>query len=156
MIKGFIKGQKELIIKQKYSSVGSNPFNLIAYRDPCLFLAKDFKIFTDPNDEDSQIFVNKDFKFSSIDVLYTSEDFANETVGSSIQIIKEQYKNIDLYITYYWIGDYLSSEMMNRFDRGLDQMINSIVTDNDGNVVVDSSGNVVARGENYPGYREEL
>lgn len=156
MIKGFIKGQTELITKQKYSSVGSSPFNLIAYRDPALFLARDFKIYTDPTNESSQIFVNKDFKFSSIDVLYTSEDFAGETVGSTIQITKESYQNIDLYITYYWIGDYLSSEMMNRFDRGLDQMINSIVVNNLGQVVVSEAGNVVAQGEQYPGYRQEL
>lgn len=156
MIKGFVKGQTELISKQKYPPPGSDePFSLIAYRDPALFLVRDFKIQTDPNDDSTKLLEGTHYHFE-IDILYSTSDFMGEQVASKVAIHNPNYQNLDLYITYRWVADYASDEMMNRFDRGLDQMINSIVTTVDSNVVVSNNGNVIAQGEKYPGYRETL
>jgi hypothetical protein len=155
MIRGFVKGQNELITRQKYTSVGPDSFSLIAYRDPSMFLARDFEIHTQPTGG-VKLKNGYDYIFASNDVIYSEKDFVGEKVISKLRVINETYQDTDLYITYRWVADYASDEMMNRFDRALDQMINSIVTAEDSSVVVSNAGNVVAQGEEYPGYREEL
>lgn len=155
MIRGFVRGTYPLVEKQKYSNVGSQPFRIIAYRDPALFLARDLRLYTDEAGT-TTLKYQVDYEYGAVDQLYSRGDFAKETVLSSLRIINPIYQNTSIWITYRWVADYVSDEMMNRFDRGLDQMINSIVTEVDTSIVVDNSGNVVAAGERYPGYREEL
>lgn len=157
MIRGYVKGQYKLIEKQHYYNVGSQPFYLISYRDPAMFLQEGLKIYTNPEGTEALKFGEKfDYIAGSRDLLYSSDDFTSKQIWSSIQILNPAYQNTDLWITWYWVADYVSDEMMNRFDRGLDQMLNSILTAEDSSIVVDNSGNVVAQGESYPGYREEL
>lgn len=156
-IKGYDKQVYELIEMQKYSNVGSVPFPLIAYRDPCLFLRRDLHVYEDENGEvELQFGADKDWIYGAIDILYRDDDFTGETVYGSLKMLNPDYQNTDIWITYYRVGDYTSAEMFNRFDRALDQMLNSIVTTQDAQVVINNSGNVVAQGELYPGYREEL
>lgn len=160
MIKGFVKGQSELIIRKKFTDVGPDPFYLIGYRDPCIFLKRDFAIHTEPaggialKGHDKEPWY--DYMFYSMDVLYSGPDFAEEAAFSTIKVLKPEYQTGDLYITFRWIADYVSQEMMNRFDQSINQMTDSILTTMDGNVVVDESGNLVVQGEVYPGYRQEL
>lgn len=153
MIRGYVKGQSQLIEKQKYSSVGAEPFFLIAYRDPALFLRRGLTIYTSEN---YVLKFDTDWEYHTQDVLYSSDDFVNEPVASTLRIKNPAYQNTNLYITWIWVADYVSDEMLNRFDRGLDQMINSVITENNTQVVLDNDGNVIARGELYPGYRQQL
>lgn len=156
-IRGYVKGQYKLIEKQYYYNVGAEPFYLIAYRDPAMFLQEGLKIYTNEAGTQSLKFGEKfDYVAGSRDLLYTQDDFVGQQVWSSIKILNPVYQHTDLWITWYWVADYVSDEMMNRFDRGLDQMINSIVTAEDSSIVVNNSGNVVVQGEQYPGYRESL
>ena len=155
MIRGFERGNYPLVEMQEYSNVGSNPFHIIAYRDPALFLQRDLRIYAN---ESGTIALKYriDYEYGAVDQLYSRDDFAKETVLASLRIINPAYQNTTLWITYRWVADYASDEMMNRFDRGLDQMIDSIIVDNEGLVVVSNDGNVIAQGERYPGYRQEL
>lgn len=155
MIKGFLRDDYAQIDRQKYSNKGDQDFYLIAYRDPCLFLDRGLVIYKEPTGN-IQLIKDKDYFVSTRDTFYGAPGYVQEDVGSSLRILNPSYYNIDLYISYLWVADYASAEMFNRFDRGLDQMLNSIVTDLSSQVVVDNNGNVVSQGENYPGYREEL
>lgn len=156
-IRGYTKGQYRFIEKQHYYNVGTQPFQLISYRDPAMFLQRGLIIYTNEAGTQALKYGDKfDYIAGSIDLLYSTDDFVGEQVWSSIQIINPLYQNTDLWISWYWVADYVSDEMLNRFDRGLDQMINSILTTIDGNVVINNSGNVVAQGEEYPGFRQEL
>lgn len=152
-IKGYERRVTVPVLNQKYTDVGNNDFYLIAYRDPCAFLRRDFFIETE---EGYILEEDVDFEFTSLDHFYSGGLYEDEEVASTIRVKNPEYQTGSLYISYRWVADYASAEMLNRFDRGLDQMINSIVTDNSSSVVVDNSGNVVVQGENYPGYREEL
>ena len=155
MIKGFIKNSYTQINRQKYSNKGVLEFYLYAYRDPSLFLLRDLVIYKTLLGSE-QLIIGEDYIISSIDDMYSNPPFVGEPVGSALEILNPSYYNVDLYISYVWVADYASAEMFNRFDRGLDQMINSIVIDISSQVVIDNNGNVVAQGESYPGYREEL
>lgn len=155
MIKGYIQHANQLIERQLYSNVGSEPFYLIAYRDPCLFLERDFAIYTSLEGDEKLIYGNH-YKWSSLDRVYSEDIYEGERVRSTLYIVAPQFQNVDLYITYRWVADYLSADMMNRFDRALDQMLLSVLTTIDGNIVIDNSGNIVAKGGVYPGYFEEI
>jgi hypothetical protein len=156
-IKGYEKGNYDLIEMQHYSNVGPNPFPLIAYKDPCIFLEHELHVYTNSEGtEELEIGNDEDFTYGTIDVLYSSKDFENKNVFGSLKILNPDYQYTDLWITYYRVADYVSSEMMNRFDRGIDQMTDSILTTLAATVVVDNNGNLVVQGEEYPGYREEL
>lgn len=152
-IKGYIKNNTTYITDQLYTDVGEEEFKIIAYRDPCAFLTRNFVIKTEDGYKLDQ---GRDFGFTSKDYFYSTNLYENEQVASRIKVINPEYQTGNLYISYHWVADYASAEMFNRFDRGLDQMINSIITGENGNVVVNNDGNVIARGEEYPGYRQEL
>jgi len=154
-IKGYIQHDNILIERQKYSNVGSEPFFLIPYREPCLFLEKDFAIYTSATGNE-QLYHVTHYKWSSLDNLYSKDSFEGEEVRSSLYIVAPQFQNCDLYITYRWVADYLSAEMMNRFDRALDQMTDSVLTTVEGNIVVDNNGNLVTQGSFWPGFRNNL
>lgn len=152
MIKGFIRDDYVKITRQKYSSVGDGDFYLYAYRDPCLFLTRGVGVFLGPTGNPS-LTPGVDYFISTRDKVYGGPTYCNEDVGSTLRILNSNYFDVDLYIDYFWVADYASAEMFNRFDRGLDQMINSIVTSIDGKVVVNNEGNVVSWGLEYPGDR---
>lgn len=152
-IRGYKKNTNLPVVEQEYVDVGSDAFYIIAYRDPSAFLKRDFII-----EAAGGVVLQEgtDYEFDSIDEFYSDSAYENEDVASAIRIINPVYQSGSLFISYRWVADYASAEMFNRFDRGLDQMIDSIVTDENGAVVVDNAGNVVSSGENYPGYRKEL
>jgi len=152
-IKGYEKRTTVAIIEQEYTDVGNDDFYLVAYRDPLAFLTRDFYIETT---DGHMLERDVDYEFTSLDFFYTGGLYEDEEVASTIRVKNPVYQTGTLLISYRWVADYASAEMFNRFDRGLDQMINSIVVDNSGLVVVSEEGNVVAQGERYPGYREVL
>lgn len=156
-IKGFVKGEYQLIEMQKYENVGSEPFYLIGYRDPALFLENGLHVYADAGGTTELTYGhNEDYDYGTLDVLYRTDDFAGKTVLGSLQILNPFYHGKDLWITWNWVADYTSGELFNRLDRAINQMTNSILTTQDANVVVDNNGNLVVQGEKYPGYRGSL
>lgn len=152
-IRGYNKGITQEVLEQEYTNVGNDSFYLIAYRDPVAFLTRDFFIETT---DGVMLEKDTDYEFTSLDHFYSAGLYENEEVASTVRVKNPAYQTGTLLISYRWVADYASAEMFNRFDRGLDQMIDSIIVDNSGAVVVSEAGNVVVRGEKYPGYREEL
>jgi len=118
MIKGFENRRYTYITRKKFTNVGSKEFYIIAYRDPALFTHRGFHIYLDEF-SNVELILNKDYIFASTDSLYGGPTFTNETVHSTVKMINSNYWNVDLYISFYWVADYISAEMLNRFDRSL-------------------------------------
>ena len=152
-IRGYTRYSNSPITEQVYFDVGPDEFYLVAYRDPCAFLAMDFSMTSGSG---YSLREGVDFEFSTIDNFYSDPLYENIRVASTIRIINETFQTGDLLISYRWVADYASADMFNRFNRAIDQMTESVLTTVDGGVVVNDDGNLVVQGTNYPGYKENL